>query len=281
MLHAAPKLARGVVSPEYWGNGVPRHAAASTERGAPRRLRFASTNQQNGFSETPIALSVALAVSAALWINSSVSACSAPGPPPSTEHLEEHNSRLMEEQKIDQGHAQAATAAEASYDAAPVADESPRVRTRSRSRSAAAATPPAAADDDPRTATPRRRSSRPSARSCRSSATPPAPPMPPPPPPTSSRRFGASRTNTVSFGTTRRGCRSRGAWRASAVTTPRVHFHHDAISHVYSSFPRRQLDHAHVRHGREHDWLVEAVGHVRLHPRGHRVLHAVRAAILG
>ena len=91
-----PKLARGVVSPEYWGNGVPRHAAASTERGAPRRLRFASTNQQNGFSETPIALSVALAVSAALWINSSVSACSAPGPPPSTEHLEEHNSRLME-----------------------------------------------------------------------------------------------------------------------------------------------------------------------------------------
>ena len=62
---------------------------------------------------------------------------------------------------------------------------------------------------------------------------------------------------------------------------PRVHFHHDAISHVYSSFPRRQLDHAHVRHGREHDWLVEAVGHVRLHPRGHRVLHAVRAAVLG
>ena len=103
MLHAAPKLARGVVSPEYWGNGVPRHAAASTERGAPRRLRFASTNQQNGFSETPIALSVALAVSAALWINSSVSACSAPGLPPSTEHLEEHNSRLMEEQKIDHG----------------------------------------------------------------------------------------------------------------------------------------------------------------------------------
>ena len=62
---------------------------------------------------------------------------------------------------------------------------------------------------------------------------------------------------------------------------PRVQFITTPFLTLLVGFPRRQLDHAHVRHGREHDRVVEAVGLRRVHPRGHRVLHAVRAAVLG